>query len=476
MTTSTNKMGKEHDDKTCSNKTMRRSWTSIITKRTQAEGPPWKIIIFSANLIIGLVISQVAGAVMDQEAKQVWKKVIGAITMCCLSFIMINVGYEFTINKSEVRSYAKDMTMAVGAAGLPWIFVAVYYMYCLPQDLTWPMALLAARFAAPTSAGVLFSMLEAAGLKKTWLFQKARILAIFDDLDTIILMIPLKAILVGFKWELLVEFVWIIVLLALAWWKLHAWRLPNQWYWTQLYAVLITVFIEVLYYVTKHHIPMDAIHLEVLLPAFVLGCLIHVEEEEAAGSETDVVGCEGDAGGSSIAKVSKVSMEEYIKTAISAFFMLFVGLSMPSLFGGKEGKGMGAGQFVGHIVAVSLLMAAGKMFLCFFYRDEADCRSRTALGLGMCPRGEVGAGVIVISISLGIKGLAVSVSVACLVLNLLLSSAFIMGVKYLARSSASTTQAKEVQGPSSVNEKVGETPSINMVTPPVVLGRGELNA
>ena len=44
-------------------------------------------------------------------------------------------------------------------------------------------------------------MLEAAGMKDTWLFRKARVLAIFDDLDTVLLMIPLKVVLVGFKWE-----------------------------------------------------------------------------------------------------------------------------------------------------------------------------------------------------------------------------------------------------------------------------------
>jgi len=445
----------------------------MSTKRKQTEGTPWKIIIFSCNLIIGLVISQVVGVVLDQGAKQIWKKVVGVITMCCLSFIMISVGYEFIINKSKVLSYAKDMSMAVGAAGLPWIFVAIYYVFCLPGDLDWPTALLAARFSAPTSAGILFSMLEAAGLKETWLFQKARILAIFDDLDTIILMIPLKAVLVGFKWELLVELVWIILLLALAWWKLHAWRLPSCWYWTVLYAVLITVFTELLYYVTKHHIPMEAVHLEVLLPAFVLGCLIH--EEENAGAGTDAAGDAGDSESANTTKVSKVSTEEYAKTAISTAFMLFVGLSMPSLFGNKEGKGMGVGQFVGHIVAVSLLMNLGKMFLCCVYRDEADWRSRVALGLGMCPRGEVGAGVIVISISLGVTGPVVSISVACLVVNLLLSSGFIMGVKYLARSSASMAQAKRDQEPGSKNEKADESPGMNVITPPVDLGPMELS-
>ena len=56
---------------------------------------------------------------------------------------------------------------------------------------SWTEALLAGRFAAPTSAGILFSMLAAAGLSGTWVFRKARVLAIFDDLDTVLLMIPL---------------------------------------------------------------------------------------------------------------------------------------------------------------------------------------------------------------------------------------------------------------------------------------------
>lgn len=45
-------------------------------------------------------------------------------------------------------------------------------------------------------------MLAAAGLGSTWLFGKARILAIFDDLDTVLLMIPLKVLIVGLAWQL----------------------------------------------------------------------------------------------------------------------------------------------------------------------------------------------------------------------------------------------------------------------------------
>ena len=102
------------------------------------------------------------------------------------------------------------------AAGFPWIFVAFWFVYAVPSPLPWGNALLAARFAAPTSAGILFSMLEAVGMKETWLFKKARVLAIFDDLDTVLLMIPLKVVLVGFKWELSLELVVVFGLLALS--------------------------------------------------------------------------------------------------------------------------------------------------------------------------------------------------------------------------------------------------------------------
>jgi hypothetical protein len=42
----------------------------------------------------------------------------------------------------------------------------------------------------------------AAGLGATWLFRKARILAIFEDLDTVLLMIPLKILMVGLAWQM----------------------------------------------------------------------------------------------------------------------------------------------------------------------------------------------------------------------------------------------------------------------------------
>merc|ERR1719421_77901 len=109
------------------------------------------------------------------------------------------------------------------AASFPWGLVGIWFVIFLEMPVA--EALLIARFAAPTSAGILFSMLAAAGLKDAWVFQKARVLAIFDDLDTIVLMIPLKVLLVGFKWELTFDAIVVTFLLWMAWSKLHAIRM-----------------------------------------------------------------------------------------------------------------------------------------------------------------------------------------------------------------------------------------------------------
>jgi Kef-type K+ transport system membrane component KefB len=159
--------------------------------------------------------------------------------MFCLAFIRIHVGYEFEIDKSKLKEYGWDYVVAATAA-FPWLFCAAYFVFVLAPPETWRSwdlwtdSLLTARFAAPTSAGVLFSMLAAAGLATSWVFKKARVLAIFDDLDTVLLMIPLKMLIVGLKWQL---------------------------------AVLVPIMAVQLWLAWKYLV-------EVLIPAFVLGCLM----------------------------------------------------------------------------------------------------------------------------------------------------------------------------------------------------------
>jgi hypothetical protein len=71
------------------------------------------------------------------------------------------------------------------------------------------------------------------------------------------------------------------------------------------------------------------------------------------------------------------------------------------------------------------------------YRDEATVRERVALSLGMFPRGEVGIGVLLVSLeifyqtgSLEIPGIRESISLAGLglALNLCLTGVFILVV------------------------------------------------
>lgn len=183
-----------------------------------------KVAVFSVLLVAGLAISQLADGLPST--------VIRLATTVCLAFIMIHVGYEFDIDKSRPRTYAWDYFVVFTAAAFPWVFVALYFVFVLaPPELwwhpdLWKETLLQARFAAPTSAGVLFSMLAAAGLAATWVFRKARILAIFDDLDTILFMIPLKMLLVGNRWQLWLVIAFIGALLVLAWRHLHRLTFP----------------------------------------------------------------------------------------------------------------------------------------------------------------------------------------------------------------------------------------------------------
>jgi hypothetical protein len=156
--------------------------------------------------------------------------------------------------------------------------------------------------------------------------------------------------------------------------------------------------------------------------------------------------------------VTALLTEERVSKSLSAVFLLFVGLSMPSLFAedGLAGDGLNghrrlaeglagaapsrgslaAGELLGHVGMVTVLMVLGKCFPVFCYRSEVNLRTRVALSLGMCPRGEVGAGVITISLGFGIEGPAIVVAVVALALNLLMSPLFCIAVKALAEEPA----------------------------------------
>jgi len=357
---------------------------------------------------------------------------------------MIHEGYEFDIDKTRLGAYGWDYVVAMTAAAFPWIFVCAYFVFVLFPAETWGMwqtwkeSLLASRFAAPTSAGVLFSMLAAAGLGGTWLFRKARVLAIFDDLDTVLLMIPLKMLMVGLAWQLGVVVVLMGVLLWAAWRYLHRWRIPVSWPWVLGYSAIIGVLSEVVYWTSRMVDETVPVHIEVLLPAFVLGCVMARPAPKGdahdaayvASTESHPEGPEGPG-------------EHRAATIVSAVFMVLVGLSLPSMFEKmpdvEELAGtLSAGQpmpdwgiLAVHVVLLTVLSNLGKMFPAFCYRREAGFKARLALSIGLWPRGEVGAGVLVASLGYGLGGPMITAAMLCLALNLVLTGMFVAVVRKL---------------------------------------------
>lgn len=384
-----------------------------------------KVLLFSFFLVLGLVFSQCLPAWLESSFVVV-EKGIRTLMFICLAFIMINVGREFELDKSRWKSYTADYFIAMATAAVPWLLVAFYYMCLLPSELFWSWEackenLLLSRFAAPTSAGILFTMLAAAGLRKEWIYKKTQVLAIFDDLDTILLMIPLQILMIGFKWQLLVVVVVVCVLLAVGWRKLGSFHMAQGWKAILFYAVCIVAATESIYLLSKILMGTEgSIHIEVLLPAFVLGMVMKTVHQHGR-------------------------RDERMTGAISYLFMFLVGLSVPQFIGIEqvaetvESMGIISAQpmpswdvLLGHVLIVTLLSNLGKMFPLFFYRDRR-LEERLALSIGMFTRGEVGAGIIVIALSYNLGGPFLMISVFSLVLNLLLTGVFVYWVKLLAK-------------------------------------------
>ena len=376
-----------------------------------------KVLLFSLFLVVGLWASQIMPNLLG-EGFPIFKESSTTLLYVCLSFIMINVGREFEVDKSKWRSYAVDYFIAMATAAMPWILIALYYVFVLlPSDLwgsggAWKETLLLSRFAAPTSAGILFTMLAAINLQKSWIYKKIQVLAIFDDLDTILLMIPLMIMMIGFKWQMFIVIAIVTLLLYLGWRFLNRYNMPQKWYHIIIYSILVFAFTHIVYVLSNHEV-----HIEVLLPAFVLGMIMRPQHNTEP-------------------------IEERVSTTISFIFMFLVGLSMPQ-FIGVESTNLtsitGAQPMMEwhkialHVMNVTILSNLGKMFPMFFYRDRS-WRERMALSVGMFTRGEVGAGVVFIALSYNLGGPALIISVLTLALNLILTGGFVLIVKRLALS------------------------------------------
>lgn len=381
-----------------------------------------KVLSFSVFLIIGLFLSQFLSVLAGSGYGAV-KTVANILLYICLGFIMINVGREFEVDKSRWKSYTEDYFIAMATAAMPWLLIALYYVFVLlPPEFwnsweAWKENLLLSRFAAPTSAGILFTMLAAIGLKASWMYKKIQVLAIFDDLDTILLMIPLQIMMIGLRWQLIIVVLIVFLLLLFGWRQLSKYNWRQDWKAILFYSTLVFVATQSLYLISKGLYGEEgSIHIEVLLPAFILGMIMKHKEIDTP-------------------------MERNVSTGISFLFMFLVGMSMPHFIGvnfaetqageysvtGSQ-EMMPWGVIALHVLIVSLLSNIGKLFPVFFYRDR-KFSERLALSIGMFTRGEVGAGVIFIALGYNLGGPALAISVLTIVLNLILTGIFVLWVK-----------------------------------------------
>ena len=385
-----------------------------------------KVLSFSAMLMLGLLLSQLLPGTLGANYETV-RSGIEILLGVCLAFIMINVGREFEVDKSNIKSYAKDYLVAMLAAAMPWLLIAMYYIFVLmPSDWcsngsVWKESLLLSRFAAPTSAGILFTMLAAIGLQKSWIYQKIQVLAIFDDLDTILLMIPLQIAMIGMQWQMGAILVVVILLLWIGWKKMSSYSLRSDWKSLLFYAALTYGATYIIYILTGHFFGEEgSVYIEVLLPAFVLGMVM---KHSHGTSKAD----------------------DRAASFVSLLFMLLVGMSMPLIHVDAVPEQStsviatlpmpGWGIIVLHVLVVSLLSNIGKLVPMLFYRNHS-LKERLALSVGMFTRGEVGAGVIFIALGYHIGGPILLISVLTLVLNLILTGGFVVIVKRLALSAS----------------------------------------
>ena len=153
------------------------------------------------------------------------------------------------------------------------------------------------------------------------------------------------------------------------------------------------------------------IHLEVLIPAFMLGCLILQHKHHQA---------------TTVDSKQLINLDMVIK----GLFMFLVGLSFPKISIGA----VSVGETIGHVLLLTFLANLGKCFPVFCYRKEVPLKERFALSIAMFPRGEVGAAVLLIGIGYGFGGYVSTLAMLSLAFNLVLTGVFVwIVIKLLKR-------------------------------------------
>jgi hypothetical protein len=210
------------------------------------------------------------------------------------------------------------------------------------------------------------------------------------------------------------------------------------------YATAITAVSELIAIASKLVDERTPVHIEVLLPAFVLGALARRPSGSDPHREDTREGHQ--EGPESVD-------EQRVSTMVSAVFMLLVGLNMPPMFGPwgpahlvdralstsmitVSQPPLEWGDLLVHALLVTVIANLGKMVPALSYRHEAPWPERLAMAVSLWPRGEVGAGILVISLSYGIGGPVLTVAMLSLAAKLSATGAFILIVQRLMRMSS----------------------------------------
>jgi hypothetical protein len=215
----------------------------------------------------------------------------------------------------------------------------------------------------------------------------------------------------------------VILFLAAAYYCIHWLKVPTSNGWIALYALLVWCMTYGFDYVTD-------LHLEVLVPAFALGCVIKSGHLHGSAEY-------GDTGGQT--KRREMSAEAILDWAIKGGFMLLAGMALPPIQLGQVSIAM----VVAHVILITIVSNIGKCVPMMAYRNEAHLRQRLALSIGMFPRGEVGIGVLLVSLEifreqnmlhLAAVQQSMTIGALSLALNLALTGVFILAVIRLGKS------------------------------------------
>lgn len=347
-----------------------------------------QVYVLSGALILGIALAQMINLGSSSS-------VILFLVDVLLGYIMIQVGQSFILKKRAWKKHLTDYSVAMLAATVPWLLCFAFFYLMFGN---WKQMLILSRFAAPTSSGILFAMLIAAGLKRTWFYEKIKDLAIFDDLDTIILLIPLQFLFRGTLFTLTSVVVITTLLMLLACRYMHKLALRVSLVYMLIYSLILVVVLYLLQYLLH-------VELEILLPGFILGMLLVIPKYfQENKKRTELV--------------------------LKVLFMFFVGILFPKLhfeqFTFKE--------FVFDVVVVFILSNLGKCVAFFAYSKQASVKERLALSIGLFPRGELSLGIIALCIELGLHPKAIALAGFSLALNLCFKGVFVQSVVWLLKS------------------------------------------